>query len=597
LPPKKTAEYAPVRGNMAELQDRVLALLGDGYTVKQAMAKVDRSEKTYEYWRANHKGFAEKVDRLRARQRGVEAPPVGDFGEWREKYLGMKTFPHQWQWVDILEGREPRDLDPVMTYLPGRPQRVLINTPPFHAKTMTITIDYVVYRICQDPNVRIIIISESRDMARKMLRAIKERLTHPKYEKLQLDYGPAGGFKSAENSWTQDFIYIGGRDGVEKDPTVEALGVGSQIYGARANLIIMDDTVTLKTARTQGQRQKLIEYIDQDVSSRLDPQGKLLIVGTRVATGDVYRHLLKRKEGVWTYLAQPAVLEYADNEDEWRTLWPFLWNGPALASRRDEIEPATWNLVYQQQEVAEDAVFPEAAVVKCGYFGVPGLLSDSVRPGGMQGLYVVAGLDPAAAGYTAIVVLGVDKRTKCRYVLDVLNTKGLTPHRLREQIKSVTRKYHPNEWRIEKNGLQTMISQDREIRQFLQEQGIRVTEHQTTGHNKWSEDFGVATLAPLFTGALDSPPRPLIQYPTNGSHKGILAMIDQLITWEPEAKSICDIVMALWFAELGCRRILEQGNTQSHVKNKWLTRGQLDRRHAVNLDEALAQQDNGLIYV
>jgi hypothetical protein len=36
-------------------------------------------------------------------------------------------------------------------------------------------------------------------------------------------------------------IYLGtGRDSGEKDPTVQALGFGSQIYGARADLIIVE---------------------------------------------------------------------------------------------------------------------------------------------------------------------------------------------------------------------------------------------------------------------------------------------------------------------------------------------------------------------
>ena len=38
---------------------------------------------------------------------------------------------------------------------------------------------------------------------------------------------------------------------------------------------------------------------------------------------------------------------------------------------------------------------------------------------GMDGLTVVAGLDPAAAGCTAMVVVGLDRRTGQRWVLDV----------------------------------------------------------------------------------------------------------------------------------------------------------------------------------
>lgn len=583
-----------------ELKEKVLALLAQGLTVRSAMAKVDRTKNTYDIWRMRDAAFADKVDRLRARQKGLDiSVPLGDFGSWREKYMGVDTFAHQWQWVDVLEGAEPRDMHPAMTYLHGRETRVLINTPPYHAKTATLTIDYVVYRICKDPNVKVIIISESRDMARKMLQAIKERLTHPKYEKLHMDFGPMGGFKVGSASWTQDLIYVGNRDSAEKDPTVEVLGVGSQIYGARADLILMDDCVTLKTARTMGQRDKVIQWIDQEVSSRLGPQGKLLVVGTRVSSNDVYAQLLKRdadrdeSRRVWTYLAQPAVLEYGDQPEEWETLWPYLWNGPALATRRDEVDAATWNLVYQQQQVAEEATFPEEAVDKCRYQGNVGpLQGDRPRKGGQAGLQVVCGLDPAGSGYTAIVVLGVDRATSVRYVLDVVNHKALTPHGLREHIKRISLKYRPNEWRIEKNGLQTMISQDNEIRQIIHQNGARLVEHHT-GANKWDADFGVASLAPLFLGATETPPRPQILIPDNGTHKGIKALLDQLITWEPNSRGKTDIVMALWFADLGARKMLEQGRSSTHAQNKWLTRGQAAKRRVVNIDDYIAAHATG----
>jgi hypothetical protein len=599
---RRTKTRKAVRRSVAELQEEVLGHLADGLTVRSAMAKVDRSPKSYDLWRMRFPGFADKVDRIRARARGEDTSvPVGDFGEFRDKYLDMATFAHQWQWVDVLEGREPRDMHDAIIYLHGRPQRILINTPPYHAKTATLTIDYAVYRICADPNVKIIIISESRDMARKMLSAIKERLTHPRYEKLHTDFGPAGGFKVGSASWTQDLIYVGNRDSAEKDPTVEVLGVGSQIYGARADLILLDDCITLKTAGTQGRRDKILQWLDQEVSSRLGPEGKLVFIGTRVSPNDVYSQLLKRdadrEDGrrVWTYLAQPAVLEYGDTPAEWETLWPFKWNGEALATRQDEVDASTWNLVYQQHQVAVEATFPEEAVNGCRYMGTAGpLQGDRPRKGGMTGLQVLVGLDPAGSGYTAMVVLGVDKATGLRYILDVVNQRGMSPHGMREHIKRISARYKPNEWRIEKNGLQTMISQDNEIRQIIHTAGARLVEHHT-GANKWDADFGVASMAPLFLGATETPPRPQILIPDNGSHKGIKALLDQLISWEPNATGKTDILMALWFAELGARKMLEQGRTNTHAPNKWLTKGQAARRTVVNIDELIAAQAEGQV--
>ena len=41
-------------------------------------------------------------------------------------------------------------------------------------------------------------------------------------------YGPPGGFKSTATKWTADMFYLGDdlRDSGEKDPTIQAIGMG-----------------------------------------------------------------------------------------------------------------------------------------------------------------------------------------------------------------------------------------------------------------------------------------------------------------------------------------------------------------------------------
>ena len=53
-------------------------------------------------------------------------------------------------------------------------------------------------------------------------------------------------------------------------------------------MIIVDDAVTLKNA---NEFEKQIRWLTQDVRSRLNPTGKLIVIGTRVASVDLYREL------------------------------------------------------------------------------------------------------------------------------------------------------------------------------------------------------------------------------------------------------------------------------------------------------------------
>ena len=156
---------------MEAAKARLIELVQDGLTIEAALERVGRTRKAYEAWRRNDKPFAGKVDQarqLRGRKDAVRGEKL-PFEEWREKYLHVKTFWHQQQWVDMIEGREPRDLHPAQTYQKNSANRILINVPPFHAKTQTISVEYAVYRLCMDPSFRILLISAGSELAKRVV--------------------------------------------------------------------------------------------------------------------------------------------------------------------------------------------------------------------------------------------------------------------------------------------------------------------------------------------------------------------------------------------------------------------------------------------
>jgi len=588
-----------------------------------AVEKAERSLKAYEYWRRTDPEFVAAVDRIRlvhTTTRGEEM----EFAEFSDKFLGAHVFPHMNNVVDLIEGREPTWVAPGMAYERGEPDLLVVNMPPEHAKTTSITINYTTYRIAQNPNVRIIIISKTQSMARKMLMAVKTRLTHPKYSNLIASYGPPGGFDKDNDGWSQDQIYVSSdvRDSGEKDPTVQALGIRGHVYGARADLIILDDPVDGTNAHEYD---KQIEWIQAEVMSRLSPGGALLVVGTRLAPKDLYSELLKADyfpddTSPFTYLSMPAVLEFADSAEDWVTLWPRSnqpevgargtatdpgpdglfpkWDGPRLAKRRARMSPRTWAQVYMQQEVTGTEIFSVDAVkaVQNGQ-RQSGLIPRGMngnRKEGMDGLVVLAGLDPASpAGFVAAVAIALDRVTQKRYVLEVFNKTGQTPEDIRNLIKGWTDKYKVTEWRIEKNAFQTMLTQDKEINEYLARSGSYLREH-TTGQNKWDVDFGVTSMTMLFYGWEAG--TALIELPSPVQNEGIKALIEQLVTWYPKAakRQKTDTVMALWFAELACRDRIQAMSTyqRTHINNPYATPWDLGTRHVLNLADA---QQSGLL--
>ncbi len=214
--------------------------------VEDGCKAAGKSLKTYEYYRRSDKVFADRMDRTRLGLRGQsfieEQTKDLDFAGFRQKFLKSKTFSHQQNLIDVIEGRDPSWLHPSMKYEKGlADNRILINIPPNHAKSITVTVDYVTWKIVNNPNFRVLIVSQTQRLAADFLYAIKQRLTHPMYEELQQAYAAGVGFKSKTASWQATRVTFGDelRESSEKDPNIEAVGIGGQIYGKRADMILI----------------------------------------------------------------------------------------------------------------------------------------------------------------------------------------------------------------------------------------------------------------------------------------------------------------------------------------------------------------------
>ena len=105
-----------------------------------------------------------------------------------------------------------------------------------------------------------------------------------------------------------------------------------------------------------------------------------------------------------------------------------------------------------QESVAEDSTFTIEAINAC-----QSNRNRGEKPRGVEQFTVVAGLDPAASGFTAIVVMLVDRKTGKRHLLDIFN-RQVRSEGLRRAIMDLTEKHDINEWRIEENAFQSFLT-------------------------------------------------------------------------------------------------------------------------------------------
>ena len=489
-----------------------------------------------------------------------------------------------------------------------------------NAKSQTITQEYVTYYLCMNPARRVVIISETSEAAKKFLYSIQTMLTSPDFVELQEAYAPEGGFKPArgEGRWGSNQIYLAGRaegavDQAAKDPSVQIVGVGGQIYGSRADLIILDDAVSDKNAAGY---EKQFGWLTRTVLSRAK-SGKVLVVGTRVAPIDLYATMLNGDnyttgESPWTYVAQPAVLEYGDTPAEWRTLWPRssrpmdevleqepgedglyqCWDGEELARVRADNPPGVWALVYQQQQVDDDMTFSSMCVwgsvdrrrkpgpLKAGAWGHP--------YNGLEGMRNILSIDPAGTGEAFMLAYSVDRVKGQRWVQNAWTSNHTKPSWYADMIEKICPEYEIHDVVIESNAYASWLIHDERIVNYCRQRGIRISGHYTS-KNKTDPDFGVASMSSLFgsvarrddgrgneTGAEHHKGDNIIFLPDPDKSAGVKALIDQLITWVPGRRGghlRQDGPMALWFAELRARTYLQGGDKppQTHVKNRFLS--------------------------
>lgn len=610
---------AGVRDKTKSNQAEFLRLLSEGKSIDQACDILEISRSAFEQWRHRFPDFKLEYDKMKTKLRQTRKESKsnridpGTFEEFMLKYFGRRLFWHQLQWVDVIEGREPRDLHPAQTYIPGRKartgetisNRILINVPPAFAKTETLSVFYNIYLLIKDPETCIMIISATDSFAGDIVAHIQRILTDAQYEEFQRDFAPPGGFEKNSIQWTWNRFFLGDRSSDNKDPSVLSVGWKGQKYGRRSDIIWIDDG---ESNENVGQYEEHVKQIYSTLVSRLRfPRiQKVVIVGTRVAARDMYWKLTQPNPDTgyldWTYFASPAVLEFTDEPENWVTLWPWTdmpdgehepnedglyprFQGIDMYDIREELlnqDPNTWYRNYQQQQIADNSLFNLDVIRQCLDGRAPGLIPKAENLGradGMQGLYVIGGIDPASGGYTAMVIYGVDTDTEERFVIDIINEASLrSTDKIKEFAKELTIKYGVREWRVEGNSFQEAgLVNDRDINDWMASRGVRWIKH-LTGADKTKPQWGIQSLSPLFE-------RKLIHLPREVG--AVKKLVDQLVVWEPtqDKRIKTDIIMALWFCEIKARELLQGNNIPQFLNNPWFSQASINSRKVIDVSD------------
>jgi hypothetical protein len=209
---------------------------------------------------------------------------------WREKYpeKDWKVF-EDFRYFLIMVWRHLMLPDPtwvqmdIAHYLNNGPRRKIIEAFRGVGKSW-ITSAYVCWRLLRNPQVKIMVVSASKERADQFstftLRMIGEMpiLQHlypradQRQSKIAFDVAPS----YADHS-----------------PSVKSVGIFGQLTGSRADEIIADDVEVPNNAETQSMRDKLAERV-KEFDAVLKPNGKITYLGTPQTEESLYNELPNR---------------------------------------------------------------------------------------------------------------------------------------------------------------------------------------------------------------------------------------------------------------------------------------------------------------
>ena len=228
----------------------------------------------------------------------------------------------------------------------GECRRLLITVPPRHLKSITTAVAFVAWLLGRDPGKRIMVASYGDELATKHGEHCRAVMTSAWYRRL---FPGTVLTKTAASELLT--IANGGR---------KAVSLGGAVTGFGADILILDDMMKAGEAGSVTERQRVKDYYDQTLFSRLNDKqnGAIVAIQQRLHEDDLAAYLLDK--GDFEHLNLRAIAEEDDcyrltksvhHRRKGEALFPAREPIDVLDEIRSSIGPAAFAAQYQQYPV------------------------------------------------------------------------------------------------------------------------------------------------------------------------------------------------------------------------------------------------------
>ena len=225
-----------------------------------------------------------------------------------------------------------------VTYNDDYYDRLCVSQPPRTAKSSLITLSYPFWLIFNEPNTNIVIVNNTQTLAENF--GIKLRQLFIDYnEILELQ-----DIRLSEKKHSNSFFMFENKDGQLYDGSIKLMGTGGTITGQDVDVLICDDLIKGFSDTTPTLLEKKIEWFRSIILQRIEPQTKLIILGTRWASNDVIGYVQDNFPDEYKFINLTAL-----NDDETDCIWNNRYDVDFFKKRREEVGERLFDALYQQK--------------------------------------------------------------------------------------------------------------------------------------------------------------------------------------------------------------------------------------------------------
>jgi len=262
-----------------------------------------------------------------------------------------KGFELQWyheEWIQAMEEN----------------RRIIIIAPRGHGKT-SIILPYIVWRLGRNPNLRVKIVCADDPTAIKRLETIKK--TIEKNQKVREVFPHLRPDK--KTGWAMHSIFVQ-REIIDPEPSLEGKGIGSSITGARCDLLLADDIVSLQNAIIKpGHRQKVIGSWENDWMNLVHDDSQIIYICTLYHRDDNSHKVMRSG-------AYKKLFYQIKGGNGFGSMWPDKISEASLRDKRTTMSPSAWARGYKNEPIADIDRLIQEAWVKYDIFDIRSMMEE-----------------------------------------------------------------------------------------------------------------------------------------------------------------------------------------------------------------------------